>query len=193
MRDRVTTLIAIVLLALVTATSYWYSRALRWGGRIIPSPPEAPDVTANRIALTEFDALGRARLTLFADSLSHRSDTDIGTLESPRLVSRRADQPQVEVRARRGRVEDVGATIYLEDDVQLTREAGGRQPQPLHVTTDYLVVLPDYDRYRTDHDILLERGPSSERAHGMDLDNVARTVVFHADVRALYVPEPKEK
>jgi lipopolysaccharide export system protein LptC len=192
MRDRVTTMVAILLLAAVTATSYWYSRSLRWSMRVAASPAEAPDVIASRIALTEFDALGRARLTLFADAMTHRSDNDVGLLDQPRLVSRRIDQPQLEAQARHGRVDDGGASIYLEDDVRLTREAVGEQP-PLKVTTEFLLVLPDYDRYKTDRDIQLERGASTERAHGMDLDNVARTVVFQSDVHALFVPQPRSR
>ena len=192
LRDRVTSLIAVVLLAIVTATSYYYSRELLWSTRVVASPPEAPDLTAQRIALTEFDALGRARMTLFAASMTHRSDTDIAKLEEPRLVSRRIDQPRLEASARHGRVEDGGATIYLEDDVVLTRAAVATQP-PMRITTEYLVVLPDFDRYHTDRDILLERGDSYERAHGMELDNVARTAVFDADVHALYVPPVRPK
>jgi hypothetical protein len=72
----------------------------------------------------------------------------------------------------------------------LHREAAGNQP-PLKVTTEYLLVLPDYDRYRTEREILLERGPSNERARGMDLDNVARTIVFGSDVRAHFVSAPR--
>ncbi|HUN90618.1 MAG TPA: LPS export ABC transporter periplasmic protein LptC [Burkholderiaceae bacterium] len=189
MRDRVTTLIAIVLLAAVTVTSYFYSRQLRWSTRIVATPAEAPDLVANRIALTEFDSLGRARLTLFADSMVHRSDTDVAMLQAPRLVSRRPDQPQLEARARVARVEEGGATIDLEDDVVLTRDGAAGQP-PLRLTTEFLQVLPDDDRYRTDRPVLLERGASRESARGMDLDNVARTVVFDADVHGTFEAAP---
>lgn len=185
MRDRLTSVVALLLLAIVTATSFWYARALRFSGDAA-AIAEAPDLTAEHVALTEFDALGRAQRTLFATTLSHRSDNDIADLTLPRLVSRRPDQLQLEVRAQRGWIEDGAARVHLEGEVVIDRAASATQP-PLRISTDYLVALPDYERFATDRPVLLERGQSTVHARGMQFDNVAQTVELDADVHATLI------
>ena len=187
MRDRITSVIALLLLAIVTGTSYWYSRAMHWQAPGFIPEAAAPDLYARRIALTEFDAAGRAKQTLFADAMSHRSDTDEATFESPRIVSRRPDQPRVEVRARVADVEQSGEQVRMRGDVVLERSAFEGQAA-LTIRSEEMLALPDEDRYRTDREVTLQRGGSTIRATGMDFDNVARTVVFGADVHASFAP-----
>src|ERR1700740_444683 len=60
MRDRIASVIAIVLLALVAATSYWYSRSLQSGATAIVLHPKV-DADADAVTLIQFDSLGRAK------------------------------------------------------------------------------------------------------------------------------------
>ncbi len=87
MRDRLSSLIAIVLLALVTATSYWYARTLRIPTGAVASAPGTPDFEADRLVITTFDEQGRAKHKLFADKLLHYADNDNVDLTAPRLTA----------------------------------------------------------------------------------------------------------
>ncbi len=182
MRDRLTTLIAIVLLAAVTATSFWYSRVLRRPAAAERAAPGTPDFVVERLVLTQFDEAGRAEHKLFAERLTHFAENDDIELASPRLVSLRPDRPQVEVRAQRARVENAGERLHLIGTVLLTRAADGAQP-PLRLATEYLLALPDADRYATDRPVELERGPDRMRADSLELDNIARTTRLAGNVR----------
>jgi lipopolysaccharide export system protein LptC len=193
MRDRLTTIIAIVLLAAVTVTSYWYARTLRIPKSISVTAPGTPDFEADKLVITQFDSEGRAKNKLFADRLLHYTENDNVDLTSPRLVSLRPDQPQIEVRAQRAQLENAGERVHLHGEVDVRRAAFGDTPA-LRVTTDYLLAIPDVDRYSTDRPVEVERGAARIRADGgMQLDNIARTARFDGNVRMLLPPAaPKD-
>lgn len=187
MRDRLTMLIAIVLLAAVTATSFWYSRVLRRPPAAERTAPGAPDFVVERLVLTQFDETGRAKHKLFAQRLTHFAEGDDIEMASPRLVSLRPDRPQIEARAQRARVENAGERVHLRGSVLLTRGAAGGEP-PLRLATEYLLALPDEDRYWTDHPVELERGADRMRADSLALDNIARTMQLAGNVRTELAP-----
>jgi lipopolysaccharide export system protein LptC len=190
MRDRIASVIAIVLLALVAATSYWYSRSLR-----LEAPAEAArpkvDADADEVTLVQFDSSGRAKYKLFAERMTHYVQTDDIDLVRPHLVSLRPDEPRVEAVARLAHMENDGERIRLSGDVVLTRASPPGQP-PLRISTQMLLALPDRDRYSTDLPVVVDRGADSIRARGMDLDNIARRVEFFADVVDTIAPQRKK-
>jgi lipopolysaccharide export system protein LptC len=190
MRDRITMIIAILLLAVVTATSYWYSRVMRKPESAEPPRPGTPDVVVDRLVLTQFDEQGRARHKLFGERLRHFAENDDIDVAAPRLISLRPDRPRVEAKARTARVENAAERVHLNGDVVIARAAFDRQPEML-ITTDYLLALPDEDRYRTDRPVKLTRGASSISANGMDFDNVARRIVMTGAVHTVIDPRPR--
>ena len=187
MRDRLTMLIAIVLLAAVTATSFWYSRMLRRAPAAERAAPGTPDFVVERLVLTQFDEAGRAKHKLFAERLTHFAVDDDIELASPRLVSLRPDRPQIEARAQRARVDNAGERVHLRGSVLLTRAGDGGEP-PLRLATEYLLALPEQDRYSTDRPVELERGPDRMRADRLELDNIARTTRLDGNVRTELAP-----
>jgi lipopolysaccharide export system protein LptC len=187
-RDKLTLLIAIVLLASVTATSYWYARSLRLPAGITLVRSGTPDFEADKIVITQFDTEGRAKNKLFAERMLHFGETDDVELLRPRLLSLRPDQPQVEVRADRGRVENAGEKVHLHGNVAITRAAHAAVPA-LRVDTSYLLALPDLDRYSTDQPVAVQRGGARISAQqGMQIDNVARTAQFMGSVKMSLPP-----
>lgn len=190
MRDRVASVIAIVLLALVAAISYWYSRSLQSGAQGAETARPKVDADADTITLIQFDSVGRAKYKLFSDRMTHYVQTDDVDLINPRLFSLRPDQPRVEAVALLGHVENDGERIRLSGDVVLTRDSPGGQP-PLRISTQRLLVLPDRDRYSTELPVVVERGADSIRATGMDLDNITQRVVFGSNVVDTIAPRRK--
>jgi lipopolysaccharide export system protein LptC len=187
MRDRLTQIIAIVLLATITAISYWYAQLLRKPTSAPPPIPGTPDFTAARLVLTQFDASGSARFKLFADEMLHYGEDDKVELTRPRLVSLAPDRPQIEVRAQRGRVDNLGEQVHLEGAVQVQRSASAGMPA-MKLSTEYLLALPDLDRYSTDRPVEVERGTSRISAGSMELDNIARTARFGGRARIQLAP-----
>ncbi len=186
MRERLGAAVAITLLTVVLATSYWYSQSLR-NGPAAPGGRGSIDFLAEGIAMTQFDALGRPRYRLYAAHLQHYPDSDDVDFSEPRLVSLRADRPQVRASARHAHAVNNGERVELAGEVELSRAGAGGWP-PLRVRTEALTALPDLDRYETSQPVLVERGPTTIRAHGMLLDNLARRVELRGAVRETIAP-----
>jgi lipopolysaccharide export system protein LptC len=189
MRDRIAPLAAIILLTIVVGTSYWYSRMMRIPRAAPPPAPGTPDVVVERVVITTFDVHGLARNKLFAERLTHFQENDNIELASPRLVSLRPDQPQVDARAMRARVENAGERVHMMGSVLLTRAAAGDEPA-LRLSTEYLLALPDLDRFSTDKPVEMERGQSTINAQSMLFDNITRTIDFEGNVRANFASPP---
>jgi lipopolysaccharide export system protein LptC len=189
MRDRIAPIAAILLLIIVVGTSYWYARMMRIPRAAPPPAPGTPDVVVERVVITQFDVHGVARNKLFAERLTHFEENDNVELASPRLVSLRPDQPQVDARARRARIENAGERVHMLGSVLLTRAATSNEPA-LRLSTEYLLALPDQDRFSTDQPVEMQRGPSTINAHSMVYDNIARVIDFQGDVRANFIAPP---
>lgn len=190
MRDRVTAIIAILLLAALAGITYWFSQSGRYGKLAAPVSKEGPDFVVTGVTLTQFDAAGRATNRLFAETMTHYAIDDRAELQRPRYVSLRPDQPQLEARARRGLVEGSGERVLLTGDVVITRAPGPQDAPPMRLTTEKLIAIPDRELYTTDQPVEVARGDSVIRAVGMDYDNIKRTVRFHADVRGTIEAAP---
>jgi lipopolysaccharide export system protein LptC len=189
MRERIAPIFAIILLLVVVGSSYWYSRLMRVPRAAPPPTPGTPDVVVERVVITQFDVHGIARNKLFAERLTHFQENDNIELASPRLVSLRPDQPQVDARAQRARVENAGEKVHMMGSVLLTRAATPGEPA-LRLSTEYLLALPDIDRFSTDRPVEMERGPSTIDAESMVYDNITRTIDFQGDVRGTFVAPP---
>jgi len=188
MRDRITAIIAVLLLALLAATTYWYSQTTRLGALAQPVSREGPDVVVDRVAMTQFDAEGRAVNKLIGERVTHFPSDDRVEVVRPRLISLREDQPQLDAKAEHARVEDSGARVILSGNVTLIRAASEDGEPSMRMTTDRLVALPDSEQFSTDAPVEIERGGSRIHAVGMDYDNIKRTVKFRSKVRGTIEP-----
>lgn len=190
MRDRVTAIIAVLLLSALAGVTYWFSQSGRYGKLAAPVSKEGPDFVANGVTLTQFDAEGRATSRLFAETMTHYAIDDRAELQRPRYVSLRPDQPQLEAHARHGLVEGGGERLLLTGDVVVARAPGPRNDSPMRLTTQKLLAIPDREQYTTDQPVEIMRGDSVIRAVGMDYDNIKRTVRFHSAVRGTIEAAP---
>lgn len=188
MRERITAIIAILLLATLAGATYWFSQVGRYGNLASPVSREGPDFVVNGVTLTQFDAMGRPTNRLFAETMTHFAVDDRAELQRPRYVSLRPDQPQLEARAERALVEGSGERVVMTGNVVISRARGPDGDPPMRLTTEKLVALPDLEQYSTDLAVEMDRGDSVIRSVGMDYDNIKRVVKFHSKVRGTIEP-----
>lgn len=187
MGERVASWFAILMLAIVLASSYWYGRSLH--------EPEAGDsgrigqvdFFAEQIALTGFDALGRGHYRLFADRMTHYAASDDVDLTNPHLLSLRTDQPQLQTTSLTGHLYDNGQTVRLDGDVVVTRAPDGTRPS-MRLETQQLFTVPDDDRFWTDRPVRMTSGGARMNGVGMDFDNLTRHMVLRAKVDGVFPP-----
>lgn len=182
MLDRLTMLIAALLLAAVTVTSYWYSREMRRPTLRTPPTPGAPDFIVERVALTQFDDHGQANYRLLAEELSYFNENDDVELARPLLVSLRPGEPQLKASSQRARVINAGEKVLMEGEVLLMRDGRAGEP-PLTVRTERMTVIPDIERFSTDVPVLIEQGDSRLAGDTMDYDNLTRVLSLVGKLR----------
>jgi lipopolysaccharide export system protein LptC len=190
MRDRISAIVAILLLALLAATTYWYSQSTRLGALASPVSREGPDIVVDGASLTQFDAQGRATNKLIGERITHYPSDDRVEVIRPRMISLRGDQPQLDAKAEHARVEESGARVILTGDVTLIRAQGKDGEPPMRLSTQKLVALPDVEQFSTDAPIEIERGGSRINAVGMDYDNLKRTVKLRSKVKGTIEATP---
>ena len=188
MRERITAIIAILLLATLAGTTYWFSQVGRYGNLANPVSLEGPDFIVSGVTLTQFDPMGRPTNRLFAEKLRHFAVDDRAELERPHYVSLRPDQPQLEARSQRAVVQGSGERVVMTGEVVISRAAGRDGDPPMRLTTEKLVALPDREQYTTDLPVEMDRDGSVIRSVGMDYDNIKRVVKFHSRVRGTIQP-----
>jgi len=187
MRDRLSVLIAAVLLAVVAATSYWYSREIRRPTARAPATPGAPDFIVDRVVMTQFDETGRARFKLFAERLSYFNENDDVELFRPRLVSLRPDEPQVQAASARARVTNAGERVLMQDDVVLQRAAAGGRPA-LSINTERMTIVPDLEHFSSDVPVRIVQGDNRLSGAAMEYDNLKRVLTIDGSLRGEMAP-----
>ena len=190
MGERLASWFAIVLVAVVLGTSYWYARTLRLGPGQEAGRIGTVDFFAEDIALTGFDSLGRAHYRLFADRMTHFGNSDDIDLDKPRILSLRSDQPQVQATALHAHATNNAQTLQMSGDVVITRQASAGRP-PMKMQTEELSAVPDEDHFWTDEPVRLESGASVMNARGMDFDNIARRVELDSEVVGTFPPRSR--
>ena len=112
MRERVSAIVAIILLAFLIGASYFY--AVQSGLKDLKYLPSenSPDYTATKLSLTDFDGAGNPVRRVIADKVIHYSD-DRTDADHPRYITLTPNKPQVDASSDRGWTHDAGKTIEL--------------------------------------------------------------------------------
>ena len=187
MRDRLSMLVAAVLLLIVTVTSYWYSREMRRPVQRSAPSPGAPDFIVDRVVLTQFDETGRAEYKLFAERLTHFTENEDIELGQPRLVSLQPDQPQVQASSQRARVINAGEKVLMQGDVLIQRAARGDDPK-MTIRSEQITAVPDQERFVSDVPVQIERGTSRLSGQAMEYDNLKRVLTVTGGLRGELAP-----
>jgi lipopolysaccharide export system protein LptC len=187
MRDRLSMLVAAVLLAVVTVTSYWYSREMRRPTVRTAPAPGTPDFIVERVVLTQFDEGGQARYRLFAEQLSYFDENDDVELVRPRLVSLLPDRPQVQASSARARVTQAGAQVLMQGDVLLQRAAADNRPA-LTIRTEQMTAIPDVEQFSAVVPVRIEQGGTRLAGEAMDYDNLTRVLTVSGGLRGEMAP-----
>ena len=96
----------------------------------------------------------------------------------------RASAMKMTITADHGRLERTGDRVWIEGHVVLVRE-GDAKVEPLRVTTDRLLVLPDEGIARTRSEVTMVSPSGRVVATGLEVDNKTRTMTLER-VHATY-------
>jgi lipopolysaccharide export system protein LptC len=148
-----------------------------------------PDLMVENFNASKLGVDGRVLYTLAARKMVHYPDDDSALLEAISLEAFEPRQPKMTITADNGRLEQGGDRVLIEGNVIVVREADAKNAAS-RLTTEKLLVLPDSGIARTDVPVTLESATSRAEAHGMEIDNRARTLKLER-VNATFQPVAK--
>jgi lipopolysaccharide export system protein LptC len=180
-------LFPIILLALLAGLTFWLQKAMSGGDTHNDGKfRHDPDAIAENFVVRRFDETGQVKYRLIAPYLVHYADDDSSELKSPRLISYRPNASPVEVVAENAKVTSKGETIFLWDDVILTRTASADRPAMVARMPD-LTAQPDAGFAFTNSPVEITQGQSWIKGVGAHLDNNTSTLVLKSQVTGLYI------
>ena len=180
-------LFPVVLLALLAGLSFMLQRAVdQEEAKQDGKPRHDPDAIAENFVARRFDENGLVKYRLTAPYLVHFPDDDSSELKSPVLISYRQSAPPIEVTGKNARVTAKGETIYIWDEVRVTRAATPERPEMVARMPD-LTAQPDAGTAFTNSPVEITQGQSWMTGVGAQIDNNNSTFVLQSQVKGQYI------
>lgn len=185
LRERRTQL-GIVCLAVAVAVIGW-NRMISTSSSPLPAlpPGTAPhsDYALSEFTLTMLDESGELNVLLNGNAMRHDPARERSAFDQPRAHIRQAGHTW-HASARSGWISDDGTTIQLDDEVELTREAGSLPELALH--SDSLLLYPERERASSPGDVRIMQPSGEVRGRGLRADLAAGEYQLEAQVKGRY-------
>jgi lipopolysaccharide export system protein LptC len=184
---RPTSWLPLAVLGLLVGLTLWLNTLVQPAGtRADGTLRHDPDLIVENFNARKLGEDGKVLYTLVARKMVHYPDDDSSLLETLDLDAYQPRQPRVNITAERGRLEKGGERVWVEGNVVVKRDAAERV-EPLRITTERLLVLPDEGIARTSSEVVMESPSGRTTAAGLELNNTDRTLRLNG-VRATYKP-----
>ena len=185
---RPTTWLPLAVLSLLVGLTLWLNQLVQpQGARAAGNLRHDPDVMVDDFNARKLGLDGRVLYTLVARKMVHYPDDDSALLDQVTVEAFEPMQPKVTATADRGRLEQGGDRVVIEGNVVVLREADAKT-EPLRITTDRMIVLPDAGVASTTSEVTMVSPSSHVVAAGLEMNNRTRTMELDR-VRATYKPK----
>ncbi len=181
MKERFPGLVAVALLGLLVAGTWWASDyALQ---SIEVDPPRRltheRDSWSTDFVMLRTDINGIAINRLVGDAMEHFPDTDTYEITNPRAIGHEPDTPTTVGDAEFGLLDQHGDRITLLGNAHLKRLPDAAN-KLLDVRSSKLIIEPDANVVHTDKPVQVLNGNSTLRGTGMHYDNRSRQLTVHS-------------
>jgi lipopolysaccharide export system protein LptC len=192
--DRLAALLAIFLLSILAAFTYYLAEFANRGDKVADNKVvrHEQDYFVERFTLIKLNAQGQPTFRLAADLMKHFPDDDTIEFTKPRLISLDKSKPVITVVSDSGKAGPQGDITELFGNVVLTR-APNEVSKLLKMNTEYLLVDTNKETGTTDKPVKITQGASELTGIGMDFDNLNRLFALHSNVKSTWVPEKTAK
>lgn len=182
MKERFPTFIAIALLAILVAGTWWAAGYAQRSIQIDPPPrmTHDPDSWADNFVMVRTDPAGVAANRLEGQKMQHYPDDDSYTITAPKAIGQQPGSPITVGTSKTAVMDKDGSRIIMSGDAHLHR-LPGQDGKALDVKSAQLTLLPDKDVVFTNLPALVVNGNSTMNGKGMHYDNKTRKLqVFSA-------------
>lgn len=177
----------VVIGAIAALGSFWVLDVMQRG--IEASTPKAkrtePDYYVEQFNFVRMAKTGQARYHISGARMTHNPQDDSYEIKLPVVKSLSVNQPPMTIRAERALADPNTSKVQLYDKVVMDRPASATSER-IHVTSDYLMVLPDEDVMKTHRPVEILFGNSTLQGVGMFANQTTREFRLGSQVRGTY-------
>lgn len=174
--------------------SFWLLQVIQKTATDDPqaSRSNEPDYYVEKFTFVRMTKTGDARYTVTGARMIHRPVDDTYEITLPVVHSLSRDQPPLTVRSARALVVPDSSKIHMIDKVEADRPASATT-EHFHLTSDYVLILPDEDVLQTDRAVDLTLGSARMTGTGMYVNNATREFRMAQRVHGTYPPRAAVK
>ena len=175
------------LLALLAGLTFWLDQNQSVAeARADSKLRHDPDAMADNFVMRRFDETGVVKYRLSAPHMKHYPDDDSSILTNPTLITYRPDAPPVTIVAKNAVSTSKGTTVFMWDDVSITRAASPERQEMVARMPDLTAQTEDGFAF-TDSPVHVTQGESWVKATGAFLDNNTSILTLQSQVTGLYI------
>ena len=180
------TLAPLVVLALA---SFWLYEVMRRAtDTAVPNPERSePDFYVEDFSYVKLSKQGAAQYHFAGERLTHNPQDDSYDIVNPVVSNISNAEAPMTIRAKRARVSSDNSQVHLYDNVRMDRPATPTA-KPIHIRTEYMLVLPDDDVMKTDKPVEITTDRAKLRGTGMFANNATREFNLTSNVHGTYQP-----
>lgn len=181
MKDRLPSVVAIVLLTGLVIGTWW---AADYAQKAVPIDPprritHEPDHWAADFVLIRSDEQGMAINRLEGTYLEHFPDDDSYEIQQARAIGQQPGSPLTIASSDVAVMDQDGSRVVMSGNAHVHRKEDAEN-RALDVKSDELTILPDDDVVYTDHPALVVHGNSTMNGTGMRYDNKTRQLQVYS-------------
>lgn len=186
-----------IIMALMIALalgSFWVLEVMRRStADFVPNVARTePDFYVEKFSYVKISRTGESRYHISGERLTHNPQDDSYDIVLPVINNKstgsgnsNSNRSPMTVRADRGHVEADSSKVHLYENVQMDRAASAKS-EPLHISSEYMLVLPDDDIVQTDKPVEITMGQSKLNGTGMFANNATRELRLSSNVHGTY-------
>ncbi len=178
------TLAPLVVLALA---SFWIYEVMRRAtDTSVPNPARSePDFYVEKFSFVKLSKTGAAQYHFSGERLTHNPQDGSYDIVQPIVRNVSNAQSPIVIKAERARVSSDNSEVHLYENVRMDRQKG-QDADPLHVRTEYMLVLPDDDVMKTDKPVEITTESAKLTGTGMYANNATREFRLTSNVHGTY-------
>ena len=171
--------------------SYWVLEVLRktGGPDLQDTPRSAPDFYVKNFTFVKMAKSRTARYNISGDVLTHLPRDDSYEITKPVIYHLANNLPPMVMRSERALVNSDNSEVQMIDNVDVNRPASGTT-QNFHLTSEYLLLLPNDDVMKTDKPVKMLMGKNLLNGTGMVANNATRQLDLANRVHGVFPPAP---
>ena len=169
--------------------SFWMLEVLRktGGTDVKDAPRSAPDFYVKNFTFVKMAKSRTARYNISGDVMTHLPLNDSYEITKPVIYHLANNRPAMVMRSERALVNSDNSEVQMIDNVDVDRPASGTTKN-FHLTSDYLLLLPNDDVMKTDRPVKMKMGTTLLNGTGMIANNATRQLDLANKVHGVFAP-----